>query len=154
MISIIICSVTPEKFARVSANFKIVLGEVLHEVIGIHDAQSLSEGYNRGIARASGDVLIFCHDDIEIISPDFHARISAHLQNHDLIGCVGTNCLIDSAWIAGGDPYIHGVVAYPVADSWPSERFDLAGWGGGDSALGEKSHALVILFFFVKTPNF
>ena len=70
-ISIIICSADPQLFAKVCANYRpALLRSVSHEIIGIHDACSLCEGYNRGIARASGDVLVFSHDDIEIVTPD------------------------------------------------------------------------------------
>jgi hypothetical protein len=36
------------------------------EIIGIHDARSLADGYNRGIAQSRGEHIILSHDDIEI----------------------------------------------------------------------------------------
>ncbi len=150
MVSIIICSITPEKFGWVSANFNAILGAVPHEIIGIHDATSLSEGYNRGIAQSHGEIVIFCHDDIEILTPDFDAVLRRHLQTFDVVGCVGTNCVIDSAWIVAGDPFIHGAVAYPAAEIWPSERFDLAVWGGVQSIVVSDIQAMDGFFFAVK----
>ena len=35
-------------------------------------------------------------------------------RTHDLVGCAGTSCLIDSNWIYAGDPFVHGIVAYPA----------------------------------------
>lgn len=149
MISIIICSIDPGKFAAVSKNFADRMGDAPFEIIGIHDARSLSEGYNRGIARSRGDVLIFCHDDIEILTPDFHSRIRGHLQTHDLVGCAGTSCLIDSKWAYAGDPYIHGIVAYPEDDAWPASRFFTLVWGGFGRAVVEDIQALDGLFLAV-----
>ena len=41
------------------------------EIIGVHDARSLAEGYNRAAAQATGDILVFSHDDIELVTRDF-----------------------------------------------------------------------------------
>lgn len=130
MISIIICSVTAHKFALVTANLGAILGAAPYEVIGIHDAKSLSEGYNRGIARSRGEIVIFCHDDIEILTPAFHQLLCKHLESYDVIGCAGTDCLIESKWVAAGDPFVHGMVAYPANGEWPCARYDLLVWGG------------------------
>ena len=81
MISVILCSIDPGKFAAVSKNLADRMADAPFEIIGIHDARSLAEGYNRGIAQSSGEILVFCHDDIEIITPDFNARIRRHLEN-------------------------------------------------------------------------
>ena len=134
MISVIMCSINPAKFAAVSKNLADRMADAPFEIIGIHDARSLAEGYNRGIAQSSGDILIFCHDDIEIITPDFDVRIRQYLEANDVVGCAGTSCLIDSNWIYAGDPFVHGVVAYPADDAWPANRFDLVVWGGLNSA--------------------
>ncbi len=129
MISIIICSVDAHKFALVSANFKAVLGAIPYEIIGIHDAKSLSEGYNRGVAQSRGDIVIFCHDDIEILSSVFYQSLCKYLETYDLVGCAGTDCLIESAWAAAGDPYTHGAIAYPADEAWPCNRYNLLLWG-------------------------
>jgi GT2 family glycosyltransferase len=130
MISVVICSIDAGKFAAVSRNLADRLGGSAFELIGIHDARSLCEGYNRGIDRSRGDVLVFCHDDIEIVTPGAGALIRRHLETHDVVGCAGTDRLIDSNWLHAGDPFVHGMVAYPAEDAWPADRFDLIVWGG------------------------
>jgi GT2 family glycosyltransferase len=130
LISVIICSIDSGKYDAVCANLRERLVDVTYEIIGIHDAKSLSEGYNRGIDRSQGDILIFCHDDIEIISPSFSSLLREHLLTFDVIGCAGTVRLTDSKWVSSGDPYVHGVVACPVGRTWPAERFDVWLWGG------------------------
>ena len=112
-ISIIICSIKPERFDKVCANYHALLSGVQHEIIGIHDARSLSEGYNRGIRRATGEILVFSHDDIEIVSSDFAAKLLAYLTRYDLIGVAGTTRLLGGNWLYAGWPYIHGQVGSP-----------------------------------------
>jgi hypothetical protein len=111
MISIIICSVDDARFAAVAKNFTDLLKDELHEIIRISDARSLCEGYTRGIARSRGDLLIFSHDDIEILSPDFAVRLKEQLGRFDLVGIAGTSRLIRGEWIVAGPPYIFGQVA-------------------------------------------
>jgi hypothetical protein len=112
-ISIIICSIKPERFDRVCANYHALLSGVQHEIIGIHDARSLCEGYNRGIRRATGEILVFSHDDIEIVSPDFAEKLLSYLSRYDLIGVAGTTRLIGGNWLYAGWPYIHGQMGSP-----------------------------------------
>lgn len=114
-VSVVICSITPARFEKVCANYRSLLKDVPHEILGIHDARSLCEGYNRGIRRATGDVLVFSHDDIEIASPDFAARLLRRLENHDLIGIAGTSRLVSGNWINGGWPHLHGQVGSEVS---------------------------------------
>ena len=52
MISIIICSMTPDRFRAACAMYARLLAGVEHEVIGIHDAAGMCEGYNRGMRQA------------------------------------------------------------------------------------------------------
>ena len=111
-VSVVICSIHPERFARASANYRALLEPVPHEIIGIHDARSLCEGYNRGVARASGDILVFSHDDVEIVTPDFAARILGHLREHDLVGIAGTTRLIGGTWTLSGWPHLHGQIGW------------------------------------------
>jgi GT2 family glycosyltransferase len=85
-----------------------------HEIIGIHDARSLCEGYNRGIRRATGDVVILSHDDVVIVNPDFAARLLAHLTSHDLVGVAGTTRLIGGNWVDAGWPHLHGQIGSQI----------------------------------------
>jgi hypothetical protein len=67
-ISVLICSVDPSKYERVTANYSRVLADHPHEIVDIHDARSLAEGYNRAVRKSRGDFLLFSHDDVEIVS--------------------------------------------------------------------------------------
>jgi Glycosyltransferase like family len=119
MISVIICSIDPVKFERVSRNYGSLLEGQEFEIIGIHDAASLCEGYNRGIERSRGEVLVFSHDDVEILSSDLAAKLKRHLISHDLIGIAGSSRVVNGCWFAAGDPFVHGLVAYPETAIYP-----------------------------------
>ena len=86
-----------------------------HEIIGIHDARSMCEGYNRGMARAVGEHFVFCHDDIDLLGGDFSQRLAAGLAAYDVVGVAGTDRLIDPVWTASGPPHIFGQVAHFLA---------------------------------------
>jgi hypothetical protein len=110
--SVIICSIDPWKFAQTSQCYESLLAGFPHEIIGIHDARSLAEGYNRGLAQSSARLLIFSHDDILILDPEFGQKIHQRLQDFDLLGFAGTSRLIDGRWFSAGYDWNHGVVAH------------------------------------------
>src|SRR5262249_31017073 len=115
MFSIIINSISPQKFQAVSQQYARALAGHPHEIIGIHDARSMAEGYNRGLARAKGDLLLFSHDDIEILTPPALSqhRLLSHLTQYDIVGIAGTDRLIGPKWIAAGPPHTFGQVLEP-----------------------------------------
>jgi GT2 family glycosyltransferase len=113
MISVIVCSIDPAKFDRVSRQYGQLLGGggEPYEMVGVHDATGLAEGYARGLARARGEVVIFSHDDIDILTPDLAARLRGHLDSHDLLGVAGATRVRDGYWVGSGPPYLYGQVA-------------------------------------------
>ncbi len=123
MISIIICSVNPLLFSRISAHYAQLLGTEPFEIIGIHDAKGICEGYNRGLARSKGDPVIFCHDDIEIWTPDFLPRLRRHLQRFDIVGVAGSSRLIAPAWGASSRPFTAGQITHPCVGEYQVSFF-------------------------------
>lgn len=111
-ISVIICSIDAGKFARISEHYAQRLAAYEHEIIGIHDASSLAEGYNRGMAQSRGDILIFSHDDLLILDPAFAEKIVDRLQTYDLLGFAGTSKLITATWFGAGQPHLHGAIGH------------------------------------------
>jgi hypothetical protein len=126
-VSVIICSIVPAKFERISANYVDLLAGVPHEIIGIHDARSLAEGYNRGIGKARGEILVFSHDDIEIVTPDFAAKLANRLAESDLIGIAGTDRVCGGSWIDAGWPHVFGQVGLPVPNGVIASTYILRG---------------------------
>jgi GT2 family glycosyltransferase len=116
-VSVVICSIDAAKFSRVSENYRALFAGRELEIIGIHDARSLADGYNRGIARSRGEHIILSHDDIEVLTPDFADRLERHLADFDLIGVAGTTRLVTGKWESAGDPYAFVLISAPVPDS-------------------------------------
>jgi hypothetical protein len=142
-IAVIICSIDADKYARVTRNLNERLAGQPHEIIGIHDARSLAEGYNRGVRRSRGELLIFSHDDIEIVSPDLPAALSHAADELDVFGIVGTSKVLSSYWPAAGHPYLHGWISQPAPDG----RTFYVGVFGVDGALSTKLQGLDGMFF-------
>lgn len=112
MISIIFCSIDPEKAARTASHYHMLCGTEPHEVIQVNNPRSLADGYNRGIEASSGDIVIFSHDDIEFLEPEsWLGRLKGHLDRFDLVGLAGTTRLTAPAWAHAGPPYTFGQVA-------------------------------------------
>jgi 8-oxo-dGTP pyrophosphatase MutT (NUDIX family) len=116
MITVVICSVDAEKFARASASYAARLAGTPHEIVGIHDAQSLAEGYTRGFARSRGDLMVFSHDDVIIASDDFAGALVRALAQVDVVGVAGTTRVVGAYWPAAGHPHLRGWVTVPIRD--------------------------------------
>lgn len=117
MTSFIICSIDPQKFRFISMAIAQRMAGLPHEIVGIHDARGMCEGYNRGVAHARGEHLVFCHDDIDLLAPDFAQRLAIGLERYDVVGVAGTDRLIAPAWTLAGPPHIYGQVAHYYADA-------------------------------------
>ena len=104
-ISVVVCSIAPDKLARLRMNLGERLAGEDWELIHVDDASSLCEGYNRGVGRASGELIVMCHDDIRIVSPDFAAKLRAYLAAYDLIGVAGTTQVTGPSWGWSGPPH-------------------------------------------------
>lgn len=116
MISVIVCSIDRPRHDRVRAMYARSLAGVPHEVIGVLGAQSMCAGYNNGMRHAKGDVLVFSHDDIEILSDDFAGRLRRQLAEFDVVGVAGTDRMVHPMWSFAGPPHLYGQVANPFPD--------------------------------------
>ena len=133
MISIITCSITPARYEALCENLRALLGDEPHEFVGIHDAKSMAEGYNRGLAQARGDTIIACHDDIEILAPNFPQILQKRLEQYDLLGVAGSTSLRGSAWVNAGPPYIFGQIAQLDAKR---KGYDVVVWSAPAACVG------------------
>lgn len=146
VLSLIICSIDPAKYAAVTANYAVALAAHPYEIVGIHDARSLAEGYNRGARRARGDILAFSHDDVEIVSPDLGDAIARATATLDVAGIIGTSKVISAYWPNAGHPFLHGWIAQPAKDG---KRF-YVGVFGVDGPVSEPLQGLDGMFFVAK----
>lgn len=112
-LSIVVCSNDSMRFSAMAASYQRALAGWPHEIVRIDDARSLAEGYNRGAAAARAQVLVFCHDDVEILASDFGHRLARRLAECDVLGVAGATRAAGPAWPFAGWPYLHGSVIYP-----------------------------------------
>lgn len=127
-VSVIICSIHPAKFAAVTENYRALVPPAQLELIGIHDARGLNEAYNRGLDRATGDIVVFSHDDIRILAPDFCTRLWHHMHHFDLLGVAGTTLASGPVFGWSGHPHLHGWVTHPAPDGngWMAGAYGIA----------------------------
>jgi GT2 family glycosyltransferase len=109
MLSVVVCSIDPQKQRAIRAEYDRAVNEP-YEFIPIVAPRSLAEGYNRGFALAAGDIIVFSHDDIEIHSAQLAGSLRAALGEFDLVGIAGTSRLANAGWPAAGQPYLHGSI--------------------------------------------
>jgi len=110
--SFVICSIDPAKFAAVANTIARRFARHDHDLIRINAADSLCVGYTRGLARATGEAVVLCHDDIDLVAPDAADRLAQHLAAHDLVGVAGTSLVTGPAVFWSGHPHIHGWMAH------------------------------------------
>jgi len=118
LFSILICSADSAKFAAVRESYAGRMGRAPYEVVGIHDAKSLCEGYNRAMRQARGDIFVFSHDDIELLSDDVGGTVARHLADWDVIGVAGTTRMCAMGWADSGLRYARGVVTHARDDGY------------------------------------
>jgi len=112
-ISIVTCSSDEARFAAMAASYDRALAGWPHEIVRVGDARSLAEGYARGLERATGEVVVFTHDDVELLPADFGDRLARRLAACDLLGVAGATRATAPAWPSAGWPHLHGCVIYP-----------------------------------------
>ncbi len=115
-VSVIVCSIDPGRLARFRVNVEGHLLGREHEIIAIGDARSLSEGYGRGLAQARHEIVVFSHDDVELVSGDPFGELEAALGRHDLVGLVGSRLATGPAVLWAGHPHVHGwIIGFDAA---------------------------------------
>ncbi len=126
-VSIIICSINPTRYAAITERYRTLFPSDKLEIIGIHDARGLNEAYNRGLDRATGDIVVFSHDDLHILPDNFAERLAGHMQHFDVIGVAGTTRASGPTFGWSGHPHSHGWVTHPAPDGkgWMAGTFGL-----------------------------
>ncbi|MDO3643054.1 glycosyltransferase [Mucilaginibacter sp. L3T2-6] len=94
MISIIICSRTPEISDSLKANISTTIGTT-YEIITIDNSgnkYSISEAYNIGVEQSKYPLLCFMHDDIEYHTLNWGHNVTTHFADEQTgaIGIAGT----------------------------------------------------------------
>lgn len=113
-ISVVICSIDDVRFAAARDTYTAALAGGPFEIIRIDDARSLAEGYNRGIEQGTGEIVVFSHDDVQILAPAFREELTAALDRYDLVGVAGSTRLAGPQWTSGDAAERRQLVCYPA----------------------------------------
>lgn len=116
-ISVGFCSVDAARAAAAERSLSAALGAAAREFIVIRDARSLAEGFNRVVEAATGDMLVLCHDDIEILGGPIDGALAGALESVDMVGVAGSDRVTGPAVLWPGHPHVHGWVSYPREDA-------------------------------------
>ncbi len=137
-LSVVVCSVTDAKLARCRAALEASLAPGF-EFLAIRDARSLAEAYNRALAIAKGQAIVFLHDDVEVVSPGLDAILARALSRADLVGVAGTRTLAGptlgwagqapmAGWLvhtdATGAPWDFSLLSFSAGLAGPMEGLD------------------------------
>ena len=78
----------------------------------------ICSAYNKGVAAAKGEILVFVHDDVFFVEGGWGAALREKIQDETigLIGVAGTEYLFaeNPGWILAGRPFIHGHVIHEL----------------------------------------
>lgn len=97
MLSIIICSISPERLQLVKQNIAETIG-IEHEFITIDNRDKkwpIAKAYNSAAAEAKYPYLFFVHEDVRFHSQDWGNFVVAKLKEQDcgVIGFTGTKVM-------------------------------------------------------------
>jgi glycosyltransferase involved in cell wall biosynthesis len=121
MISVIVCSRQPSAWDLHRRNVAKTIG-CDYEYVRVDNtagAYGICAAYNKGVAEARGDLLVFVHEDCFFMEPGWgnvlNAKFSAD-PRLGLLGVAGTQYLFadNCAWISAGQPFIRGRVIHEV----------------------------------------
>ena len=99
MISIVICSISPERLRQVIQNIQGTIG-VEYEIIAIDNREKnwpIARVYNEGAYRAQYPYLFFVHEDVKFHSRNWGLVIEEKLKepNCGVIGFAGTRVMLN-----------------------------------------------------------
>ena len=109
MISVVVCSRQDEHWDIHKRNVRKTIG-CEYEYVRIHNRRneySLCQAYNEGVSRSHGDTLVFVHEDVFFMEPNWGTTLSSKFESNEsigLVGVAGTQYLTDHhpAWLAAG----------------------------------------------------
>ncbi len=127
LLTLVVCSIDAARYERCIARYRELFGAADHEIIGIHDAASLASAYNWAARRASGELVVFSHDDVDIVSADLVPALRHAMRSLDVVGVAGTSRVVDAYWPRAGAPHLHGWMASPGPDGYTVNIYGVDG---------------------------
>ena len=125
-VTIVLCSIDDVKHDRAVALYRRLFADVAHEIVAIRNARSLAEAYNEAVAHSAADVVLLSHDDVDVLAPDFAARVLRQLREFDAVGVVGSTRMDGPAAGWSGHPHLRGWITHraPNDATWRVDVLD------------------------------
>ena len=136
-VAIVICSIDDARHDRAVALYRRLFSALRHEIISIRNARSLAEAYHWALRRTGADVVILSPDDVDILAPDFAARLLDRLRTFDVVGVAGSTRMTGPAMGWSGHPYLRGWITHHADDgaTWQVDVLDPRPVSGGIAVL-------------------
>lgn len=154
----VVNSVDDQRFDWFMQGHRVAFGADAPPVLRVPDARSMCEGYNRGAAKAPPcDWLVFCHDDIRILSPEPIVLLREVAQNTDMFGVAGTRRMVSGNWYDAGLPHTLGQVvarAPAVVDELKTSSYELQIFGQASGGVQPGAVALDGIFIACRSTLF
>lgn len=130
--TVVVCTIDPAKLARAQAAVR-ASDAAEPQWIVMRDARSLAEAYNRALAEATGDAIVFMHDDVEVLSPGIFGALSRSLASTDIVGVAGTTRLAGPTIGWAGQEATAGALAHgsSATNAWD---YSVLNWTDGVTA--------------------
>ena len=125
-VSIVICSIDDARHERAVTLYRRLFAAVRHEIVSIRNARSLAEAWNWAVEHSVADVVLLSHDDVDVLAPDFAARLFERLQAFDVVGVAGSTRIDGPAIGWSGHPHLRGWITHraPDSDNWQVDVLD------------------------------
>ena len=118
MISVIVCSAKNSGWNKHMRHIESTIG-FPYEYIRIDNTthqHSLSSAYNQGVKSAKSDLLVFVHEDVFFLTPEWGAVLWRKFINPQIgiVGVAGSQLLLPDKpmWVSAGSPFIHGNILH------------------------------------------
>ncbi|MBD3422648.1 MAG: glycosyltransferase [Chitinivibrionales bacterium] len=121
MISVIVCSRNEKQSALHQQSVANTIGHAYEyvRVDNSNTAFSLCSAYNTGVDRAQGDIVVFAHEDVFFLEPDWGGVLVRKFCDNPqigLVGVAGSQYLLKQfpGWPAAGQPFLKGKVLHEI----------------------------------------
>lgn len=112
-LSILVHCDSDEKFARISEGVVSALPPQSYELLRGSSA-TRAKSYKELLGLARSDVIVLLHEDVELITHDFHREVSCAIDQFDVVGAAGVKQLCSPLWFDVDEGAPCGALVLPV----------------------------------------
>lgn len=143
MISIVVCSINPKLFSTLKESIENTIDLPGYELIKIDNTiekLSIAKAYNKGLAQARNEIVVFVHEDVIFHTKDWGRILLGHFKdnpNAGLIGVAGSKLKLkapSTLYDPKGKYYVANILQW---DQNKKKKYDSFGWSSTNEVLQE-----------------